>query len=84
MFNQILKIMNLQNATKETLEYLFEGYKLNPTAIFDISEVVEKYGLPLEEFGNLLLGNGWVRNQRFGGNSFSAQITLSGWKFQSN
>lgn len=73
--------MNLQNATKETLEFLFEGYKLNPTAIFDISEVVEKYGLPLDEFGNLLLGNGWVRNQRFGGNSFSAQITLSGIEY---
>lgn len=70
--------MNLQNATKEALEHLFQGYLLNPTAIYDISEIVNRYGLPLDEFGNFLLSEGWVRNQRFGGNSFSAQITLAG------
>lgn len=73
--------MNLQKATKEALEHLYQGYLDIPTAIFDITEIAEDYKLPLDEFGSFLLSNGWIRNQRFGGNSFSAQITLKGIEY---
>ncbi len=70
--------MNLQKATNDALEHLFEGDLLNPTAIYDISELSKNYGFSLDEFGNYLICEGWIRNQRFGGNSFWAQITLLG------
>lgn len=73
--------MNLQKATKDVLEQLFQGYLNKPAAVHDISEIINKNGLPLDQFGDLLLSNGWIRNQWFGGNSFSAQITLAGIEF---
>jgi hypothetical protein len=73
--------MNLQKATREALEHLYQGYLDIPTANYDITEIAKNYGIPPDEFGTFLLSNGWIRNQWFGGNTFSAQITLAGIEY---
>lgn len=71
--------MNIRGMVNETLQYLFEGYEEHHGApIFDISPVAQKYNINPHELGQLLVQNGWVRNQRYLPTGFECSISLHG------
>jgi len=72
--------MNFNNAKKEVLEYLFEGYLANGgTHRFYIQHITEKYGIDSDKLGEMLVQDGLVKNQNYGlPGGFMGQITMAG------
>jgi len=72
--------MSIQKSINEVLEHLFEGYQSNPTAIFDITEVIKEQNPTQDpnEFGTLLLNHGYIKNQQYRPTGFVCQISING------
>lgn len=69
--------MNVKDATKEVLTFLFEGYE-NDNSLYAISEIAIKHKIDQHELGRYLAEHGWIKNQQYRPKEFICQITLRG------
>ena len=68
----------MQKVITGILEFLFEGYKNNPTEVYDISVITKKHHVDAHEYGRFLLERGLIKNQMFLSDSFMCGITIGG------
>jgi len=73
-----LKVMSALKTKKDVLQYLFDGYQENPTAIYDVTVMIKNHEQDPHEFGTYLVDNGWVKNHQYRPQSFVCQISLDG------
>lgn len=70
--------MSLQKLNTETLQYLFDGYLNNPGAIYDITEIANKYNQNVHEYGSFLKERNWIKDGRFLPTTFECSISFDG------
>lgn len=70
--------MTLVLVKRAVLQYLFEIYQENPTAVCDITQIITNHQQDPHEFGKHLVNNGWVKNHQYRPQSFVCQISLEG------
>ena len=70
--------MSLQSAKQAVLKHLFDAYEQNPSAIYDVTEVIRVEEQDPYEFGKYLVHRGWVKNHQYRATTFVCQISLDG------
>ncbi len=71
--------MNENKMVEECLTELFRCYlEDGGGGIYSLAEIIKKHGYTPEQGGNILVDNGWVKDQQFYITDFGAAISIQG------
>lgn len=71
--------MNLENAARSVLRYLFAEYKKGPSVLYPINDVCQKNNVDPVELSDYLLEKSWIREcWTYSNNIIACRITITG------